>query len=301
MPVDPALAELLQLIGARPPLETMTPIAARELHRNSIPFFSPPQREPHVASVESVEADGVPVRVVRPLGEGAKPTVVFFHGGGWMLGDLDTYDHTIKRLAVETDSVVVAVDYRLAPENPFPAGVEDCIAASRWAAQRLDELGGSQILGIAGDSAGGSMTAIVGQACRDHVSAQLLIYPVVDLVGDYPSRAENSSGLGLDASTSGWFLSNYFAARVDTSDPRISPLRGDLSRLPRALVVTAEFDPLRDEGEAYAAALLAAGNEAEVVREDGMIHGFFEMGAVSAVADTKISQALRSFAKLLRS
>lgn len=299
MPVDPALAGLLQMMSTQPPLESMTVVQARAMHRRGIPFFSPPEREPQVASVEDVDADGVPCRVFRPLGEGPRPTVVYLHGGGWAMGDLDTYDHTLRRVAVETDSVVVGVDYRLAPEHPFPAGVGDCVAATRWVAEHLAELGGNDVLGVAGDSAGGSMTAIVGQACRDLVVAQLLIYPAVDLAGDYPSRAENAEGLGLDASTSGWYLGMYFAERVDVHDPLVSPLRGDLRDLPRTLVVTAEFDPLRDEGEAYAAAVLAAGNESEVVREDGMIHGYFEMGAISPAADARISATLASFKKML--
>lgn len=300
MPVDPNLAGLLELMNAREPLESMTPAQARALNRRGIPFFSPPEREPQVASVQEVDADGVPCRIVRPEGEGPRPTIVYLHGGGWMLGDLDTYDHTLKRFAAECDAVVLGVDYRLAPEHPFPAGVEDCVAAARWASTHLRDLGGNEVLGVAGDSAGGSMTAIVGQELRDVVSAQLLIYPAVDLAGDYASRTENATGKGLDASTSGWFLSNYFADRVDVLDPRVSPLRGDLVGLPRTLVVTAEFDPLRDEGEAYAAAVLRAGNECEVVREDGMIHGYFEFGALSPAADAKIAATLKAFARMLR-
>lgn len=300
-PVDPPLAGFLKLTAGSPPLESMTPEQARALHRSGIPIFSPPERQRQVASVEDADLAGVPCRVYRPLGEGLHPTVVYLHGGGWMMGDLDTYDHTMRRIAVACDAVVVGVDYRLAPENPFPAGVEDCIGATRWVADHLTDFGGTDVLGVAGDSAGGSMTAIVGQAVRDAVSAQLLIYPATDLVGNYPSRAENSAGLGLDATTSGWFLSQYFSGeRVDPKDPRVSPLQGDLQGLPRTLVVTAEFDPLRDEGEAYAAAALAAGNDVEVVREDGMIHGYFEFGAISPVADAKIEATLAAFHTMLR-
>ncbi len=302
MPLDPHLAGLLAMMNSNPrPLSSMTAPQAREMHRSGIPFFSPPEREPEVASVEVVVVSGVRARLYRPLGEGPRPTVVYLHGGGWVMGDLDTYDHGCRRIARDTDSVVLSVDYRLAPEHPFPAGVQDCVAAVIWAADHLVELGGSDVLGVAGDSAGGSLTAVVVQALRERVSAQFLIYPSTDKGGDYPSRAENGSGLGLDVATSAWFLQMYFGdAAVDVTDPRVSPLHGDLVGLPPALIVTAEFDPLRDEGEAYGSALAAVGVPVETIREDGMIHGYFEFGAISPTADAKIAAALEKFAVLLR-
>jgi acetyl esterase len=224
---------------------------------------------------------------------------VLFHGGGWVIGDLETHDNMARAIARDSRAVVVSVDYRLAPEAPFPAAVEDALAATRWAAAHLDELGGSPSLAVAGDSAGGNLAAVVAQELRTEIAAQLLIYPATDMLGEHPSRTANGTGYFLETSTMEWFFGHY-ASHVTDVDARLSPvLADDLSGLPPAVVVTAEYDPLRDEGEAYAAALAAAGIRVEARRFDGMIHGFFDMGPASAAARDAVAETCALFGKVL--
>jgi acetyl esterase len=226
---------------------------------------------------------------------------VFFHGGGFVIGDLDTHDQACRRLCRDARTVVLSVDYRLAPEHPFPAGVEDALAAVRWAADHLDELGGSDRLGVGGDSAGGNLAAVVSQAMPELVTAQLLVYPAVDMAGDYPSRVENARGYFLDVEMMEWFFAHYVTdvAGIDPQDPRLSPLHAtSLEGQPPAVVVTAELDPLRDEGEAYAEKLSAAGVEVVVKRYDGLIHGFLDM-TFSPAAEAAVAESVDRFAELL--
>jgi acetyl esterase len=304
MPVDPQIAGLLELLAAEPPMSAGTVAEARTAFR-ALTFDA---RQPeHVVPVASVEdrtipgpAGDLPVRIYRPNGDGVVPTVVMFHGGGWVVGDLDTHDNTARALCRDCGAVVVSVDYRLAPEAPFPAAVEDALAATRWAAGN-DSLGGGP-LAVAGDSAGGNLAAVVCQQLRSGpaIAAQLLIYPGVDVAGDYPSREENGVGYFLDTATMVWFLQQY-ATPGDFADVRLSPLLDeDLTGMPPAVVVTAEFDPLRDEGEAYAARLEQAGVPVTLRRFDGMIHGFFDMGAWSAGAQEAVDETCRLFASALR-
>jgi len=232
------------------------------------------------------------------VGTGPFPTIAFFHGGGFVIGDLETHDNLARALCRDAGSVVVSVDYRLAPEHPFPAAVEDCVAATRDLLGRLDELGADGRLAVAGDSAGGNLAAVVTQHVPG-LAAQLLMYPTADGAGEFVSREENGTGYFLDLPTMHWFIGNY-APQGDLTDPRLSPLRADsLAGLPPAVVVTAEFDPLRDEGEAYAAALEQAGVVVELRRYDGMIHGFMDMGAFSPAARTALEDTIALFAGLL--
>jgi acetyl esterase len=240
--------------------------------------------------------------VYRPEGEGPFPTVVFFHGGGWVIGDLDTHDNMARNVCRGARAVVIAVDYRLAPEHPFPAAAEDCVAAARWVAAHTAELGGDDRLAVAGDSAGGNLAAVAAQALHADgtpLVAQFLIYPAVDAEGEYPSRVENAKGYFLEQPTMDWFYGHYAGAWDDAKDPRLSPLHADLSGLPPAVIVTAEFDPLRDEGEAYGAALEKAGVSADVRRYDGMIHGFFDMGTISPAAQAAVDASCARFGELL--
>jgi acetyl esterase len=200
-------------------------------------------------------------------------------------------------------AVVVATDYRLAPEHPFPAAAQDAVAAARWIAGHPGEFGGDGRLAVAGDSAGGNLSAVVAQQLtRDGtpLAGQLLIYPAVDAKGGYPSRAENAKGYLLEQESIDWFLGHYAGNWPDIKDPRLSPLYGDLSGLPPAIIVTAEFDPLRDEGEAYGKAMEAAGARADVRRYPGMIHGFFDLGAVSPAAQAAIEEGCARFGDLIR-
>ncbi len=304
MPVDPEIAGVLQLLAAvDQPMHEMTPQQARDSFAALVVGGRPPE---HVVPVRSVEDVAVPggdgdlaARVYRPEESGPLPTVVLFHGGGWVIGDLETHDNMARALARDSRAVVVSVDYRLAPEAPFPAAVEDALAATRWAATHLDDLGGSSVLAVAGDSAGGNLAAVVAQEMRTEIAAQLLIYPATDMLGEHPSRTENGTGYFLETSTMEWFFGHY-AGHVTDVDARLSPaLADDLSGLPPAVVVTAEFDPLRDEGEAYAAALAAAGTRVEARRFDGMIHGFFDMGPASAAARAAVSETCAVFGKVL--
>jgi acetyl esterase len=229
---------------------------------------------------------------------------MLFHGGGWVIGDIETHDNMARSLCRDCSAVVVSVDYRLAPEAPFPAAVDDALAATRWVGEHLSDFGGSDRLAVAGDSAGGNLAAVVTQQLRDTggpaIAAQLLVYPACDVTGEYPSRHENAEGYFLDLPTMAWFLNHYAADAAVHEDPRLSPLQhGDLAGLPPAVVVTAEYDPLRDEGEAYAKALAAAGVPVEVKRFDGMIHGFFDMGAFSPGAQAAVDEACAMFARVL--
>jgi acetyl esterase len=294
VPLDPALAAVLQMMAShqRPSMVSGTPEQARAGFR----FLTVDLRNPeHLAQVGSIENRTVPgaageigARVYRPATEGPHPTVVFFHGGGWVIGDLDTHDDHARLLCRDVDAVVLSVDYRLAPETPFPGAYEDCLAATLWAVEHADGLGGDPgRVAVAGDSAGGNLSAAVTIGARQagvRLAGQLLLYPAVDFLDtdEHPSRVQNAEGFFLTASDMAWFGDHYVPDPARRSDPYASVLRGpDLSGLPPAIVATAEYDPLRDEGEAYAAALDKAGVPVTVRRFDGLIHGFFGLPHVS--------------------
>jgi len=302
MPLDPDLAKLIDLVEAGTPMSQQTPDEARASFRTLAVGFRKPEHVVPVGSVEDTTVPGaegeLPARVYRPEGRGPFPTVALFHGGGFVIGDLETHDNLARAICRGAQAVVVSVDYRLAPEHPFPSAVEDCVAATRSLQQRLGELGGDDRLAVAGDSAGGNLSAVVTQQVPG-LAAQFLIYPTTDGDGAHPSRDENATGYFLDLPTMIWFSQNY-APGGDYSDPRLSPLRAEsLAGLPPAVVVTAEFDPLRDEGEAYAAALADAGVPVTTRRFDGLIHGFMDMGAFSPAAQAAIDESIGLFAKLL--
>ena len=249
-----------------------------------------------------VSAGGVPARVFRPTDGDVAGTLLYFHGGGWIFGGVDTHLHHARRLAVEAGVVVVSVDYRLAPEHRFPAAYDDCLAATRWAADSLDELGGATAgLVIGGDSAGAQLAASVAIACRDTglaLAAQLLVVPVVDGRGLYadpsanaafPSREANATGYGLLLTTMGAFVRHY--APDDADDWRVSPILAEsLAGLAPAIVHTAGFDVLSDEGRAYADALSAAGTPVTRRHWPTLNHSFLGLGGVSAAADAAAAQ-----------
>ena len=310
MPVDPHIAAMLDLLAAAgtPPMSQQTPDEARAGFRALTVGMRDPAAQTEVASVEEVEVPGGagprPARVYRPLADGPLPTIVMFHGGGFTIGDLDTHDGLARTLAAGCEAVVVSVDYRLAPEHPWPAGPEDAIAATRWAASALDDLGGDGRLAVAGDSAGGNLSAVVAQAMRDEgvpLAGQLLIYPVTDRRGSYPSHHENGTGYLLDLDTMVWFDQQYVGhlPDVDVTDPRLAPLHGDLAGLAPAVLVVAEFDPLRDDGLAYAAALAAADVPVDVRTYPGMIHGFADLGRHSPAAQAAVDETVELFREVL--
>ncbi len=229
---------------------------------------------------------GIPVRVYRPDGDAPLPMVVYFHGGGWTIGSVDAFDSVTRQVANAAGAIVVSVDYRLAPEHPYPAAVDDCWAATTWAVEHATELGGDGTrFAVMGDSAGGNLAAVIAQrSAREggpQPALQVLVYPAVDAAMDTVSHRDNAKGYFLDRELMDWFYGCYTRAGGQVDDPAISPSRApDLRGVAPAFVITAEYDPLRDEGEAYAAALRAAGVGATVHRFDGMIHGFFGLGAL---------------------
>jgi acetyl esterase len=217
-------------------------------------------------------------------GAGPEPVLVFAHGGGWVVGDLDSHDEACRLLCRHANLHVLSVDYRLAPEHPFPAGLADVIAATRWALREAASLGADPArVAVGGDSAGGNLAAATCQALAGEPSPalQVLIYPSTDFVEPTRSQELFGEGFFLDAHSRAWCEERYVTRELDRADPRLSPLRGQLTGLPPAIVLTAAFDPLRDEGERYAAALREAGGHAVTYRVPGMIHGFINMTGVN--------------------
>ena len=309
MPVDQHIAALLAMAqqSDMPPMYESAPDIGRAQYLAMTTGLRSPEQVIPVAGTEDITVPGgegdLRARVYRPEGQGPFPTVVFFHGGGWVIGDLETHDNMARHICRDGEAVVVSVDYRLAPEHPFPAAADDAIASARWIAANRDRFGGDDRLGLAGDSAGGNLAAVVAQTLHAEgtpVTAQLLIYPAVDAEGEYPSRVENARGYFLEQPTMDWFYGHYAGAWEDTKDPRLAPLHADLTGQPPAVVVTAEFDPLRDEGEAYGEALKSAGVHVDVTRYDGLIHGFFDMGTVSPAAQAAIDESCARFGELIR-
>jgi acetyl esterase len=287
MPVTSEVQTILDFIAAagQPTREQLTPAELRE----SYSLLSTTASKAEMASVADRTAPGpagdIPVRVYVPTSEpGPRPVLVYFHGGGWVIGDIETHDGTARAVAEASGATVVSVDYRLAPEDPFPASLDDCLAAVRWVAANAADLDVDPArLAVGGDSAGGNLAAIVAHELRaeggPEVRFQLLVYPVTDGTMDHPSIEENAEGYFLTKDTMDWFWEQYVGLG-DRTGARVSPMHlpdEALAGLPPALVITAEYDPLRDEGEAYAARLASAGVDATSRRFDGMIHGFFSM------------------------
>ena len=262
-----------------------------ERARQLVDAMSAPGRGPEVFSVEDLLADDdVPVRVYRPSGAPGLPVVVYLHGGGFVLGSLDSHDQLCRSLAVGVGAAVVAVGYRLAPEHPFPAAIDDAWSATRWVFERGGDLGVDVTrVAVAGDSAGGNLAAVIAQLACDAALAlrsQVLIYPVIDRQLDRPSMVDNAEGYVLERADMEWFWQQYDPQGRAASDPTAVPLaRGDLSGLAPALVITAEHDPLRDEGEEYAARLKDAGVATNVLRFDEVFHGFIQMPGLLSAAD----------------
>ncbi|MGH3377772.1 MAG: alpha/beta hydrolase [Actinoallomurus sp.] len=273
MPLHPQTVAFLELMDAgaapaEPDIAVMRAATRENPHRGV---------GPDLAEVEDATVGQVPVRIYRPAG-GPLPALVYLHGGGWSIGDLNSADPMCRRLAAEAGCVVVSVDYRLAPEDPFPAGLDDAYAVTADVVGRAGHYGITpEAVAVAGDSAGGNLAAVVARLARDDGIAlvhQLLMCPNTDSGLDSPSFVEFAQGYGLSAATMAWYLGHYIGC-ADRSDSRIAPLLADdLSGLPPATVVTAEYDILRDEAERYSEALAAAGVPVELRRYDGMPHNF---------------------------
>jgi acetyl esterase len=283
MTVDPQIQALLDMGTGAPATNTLSVAEARAQYEARIPLMAPAAT---IGSVDQRTVAGpggdLALRIYWPQGAGPFPLLVFFHGSGFVLCSLDTHDGICRNLCAGGQCVVVSVDYRLAPEHRFPAGLDDCVFATRWVADHANELNGDPgRIAIGGDSAGGNMAAAAALQLRDEggppLRGQLLIYPVTDYhTPGTPSYQQNAEGYGLTRDTMRWFWDHYLNDPSEAASPLASPLRArDLRGLPPALVVTAEYDPLRDEGELYAARLRGAGTPAITSRWDGMNHGFF--------------------------
>ncbi|MEJ1172237.1 alpha/beta hydrolase [Variovorax sp. CCNWLW235] len=300
--LHPQARALLDFIEARgiPPTHTLSPAEARAFYRDRRAATQP--EAPQVAQVRDLKAEGphgaIPMRLYRPLGaaaDAALPVLVYFHGGGWVIGDLDTHDVLCRSLANGAGCAVASIDYRMGPEHRFPAAVDDVLAATRWVRREAGSLGlDAGRLAVGGDSAGGNLAAVTAIAARDAgdlpIAFQLLIYPATDMRRGHPSHQANGQGYLLTGDTMTYFHDHYIDDARHDLDWRASPLlHADLSGLPPALVLTAGYDPLRDEGMAYAEALTAAGNRAAYVCFERQIHGFITMGKVLDEAGTAIA------------
>ena len=301
MQLDPALAEILASLdpSAETPVEQMTPEDARTTWKEEMAAVAGPRLP--VKSVSMYEAPGpaepLAVRLYEPeeAASGPLPILVYCHGGGWIRGDLDTHDDVCRYLCHHAGCLVVSVDYRLAPEHRFPAALEDCDAATRWVAENAEHLGADPArLAIGGDSAGGNMACGVTLKARERggpaIRFQLLIYPATDLGGETESKRLYSSGYLLNSMP--FYVASYLGPEGDAADPLASPLRApDLSDLPPALLLTAGFDPLRDEGEAYAKRLQAAGVPTEYRCHESMIHGFVSITGLIESAEAGLAES----------
>lgn len=299
MPVDPQIQALLDRGTGVPATHTLPVAEARRQYEARIALMAPPAPVATVTE-RSIDGPGGPLRLrtYTPVGRGPLPLMMFFHGSGFVLCSLDTHDGLCRNLAAGISCVVVSVDYRLAPENKFPAGPDDCLAATRWAAQHAAELGTDPArIMLAGDSAGGTMAAVTALRVRDEggpeLCGQMLLYPVTDYhTPGTPSYAANADGYGLTRDTMKWFWGHYLTDPAEAESPHACPMRArDLSGLPPAFVMSAEYDPLRDEAELYGERLRAAGVPTEITRRAGMNHGFLFWVGLVAGADSALAAA----------
>jgi acetyl esterase len=309
--LDPQAKALMEIIAraAVPSVHMLDVRKAREETRKLHLYFSP--EAPAVASVRDVAIPGaaaeppIPARYYRPRGTTATdrpPLLVFFHGGGWTVGDLDSYDVLCRSLANRADCAVLSVDYRLAPEHPFPAAVEDAYRAALWAWRSAGKLGiDASRIAVGGDSAGGNLATVAALLARDRGAPplvfQLLVYPATDQCSERPSQRQFGRGYLLDLEAIRYFQHKYLVHARDYRDWRASPLmRDDLGGLPPALVITAGFDPLLDDCVAYVERLSAAGVPVQYACHEGMIHGFLTLGKMFSASHEAIEQAARALA-----
>ena len=303
MPLHPQCQAIVEAVADNPegsPFTADEPADARARYVASNAIYAPDT--PSLAKISDFAitgpADDILVRLYNPSASDDKelPIMVFVHGGGWVFGDLESHDHVCRALAHEAGCLVLAVDYRLAPEYPFPAGLEDCMAVLAWVSGNAASLGAdSEKLAIGGDSAGGNLSAVMAQEAQKNggpnIAFQLLLYPATDFLADNNSLRDNAEGYLLTKEAITRFADLYLRDGQDRRDPRISPIYGDLAGLPPAHVITAEFDPLRDEGATYAEAMKSAGVDVTYAMYPGMVHGFMRMGAIVDNAQDAIRES----------
>ncbi|HVE20290.1 MAG TPA: alpha/beta hydrolase [Ilumatobacteraceae bacterium] len=288
MPIDPQVESLLSEMAALggPPIHELSVAEARTVAEGMAALAGDPIE---VAAVDNITipVDGAEIgaRVYTPEGAGPHPVVMFFHGGGWVICSLDTHDNVARAICRDAEALVVSVDYRMAPEHRFPTAAHDCFAATKWVAENASSLGGDAgRLAVCGDSAGGNLSAVVSQMARDEggpaIAYAALIYPAVDMTRKGGSLDENASGYFLETEGMEWFM-NHYLTEAEKADVLASPLlHSNLAGLPDTFIATCEYDPLRDEGEAYGDALRANGVHVENKRYKGLIHGAANMTGV---------------------
>jgi acetyl esterase len=302
--LDPQAQALMQLMVEKgvPPVNTMTPVQARESYRSRRAFTQPDAPEVYQVADQVIQSNGVnvPVRVYHPhtaQTQKSLPALVYIHGGGWTIGDLDTHDVLCRSLCLQAGVVVVSVDYRMGPEHKFPAAYDDTVAAFNWTVANASTLGvDAKRIAIGGDSAGGNLSAAACIGLRDQKGLsvqpafQLLIYPATIMWQDTPSYHANGQGYMLTKDSIAYYTDNYLRNRDDAKDWRASPQWASThAGLPPAFVMTAGFDPLRDEGLMYADALSKAGVSCQYICFERQIHGFITMGRVMQEANTAVS------------
>jgi len=289
-PQTAALLVVMEQFNA-PALETQEPTVARA----GMEMMTAPSTV-ELNEIREVNADGVAGRLYRPNDRKDLGLLVFYHGGGWVLGSMNTHDDVCRKLALAMGHAVLSVDYRLAPEFAFPEPLNDCIVALRWAHANAAQLGiDATRIAVGGDSAGGNLAAVVANLQPVPLKFQMLIYPVTDATRSSQSYKDNGEGYRLTAAGMKWFCDHYVSGSIGTpTDPRVSPLFADATTLasaPPAIVITAEYDPLRDEGEQYAHRLIEAGVACSLTRYYGQVHGFFSMSQYVDDGASAITQA----------
>ncbi len=291
MPIHPQGQMVLDAMAAMggKAIEDSTPVE----YRLQYAAAQVPSTEP-IYEIRDVSAGGVPCRLYRPSARKDPGLLVYYHGGGWVIGDIESHDAVCRSLANRMGHAVLSVDYRLAPEHPWPAAAEDALCSLRWAYENADELGiNPDRIAVGGDSAGGNLAAIVAQQRPVPLVFQMLIYPATDMTQSLPSHTENAAGPVLTVQAMKWFIDHYMKPGSDLRDPLASPLFSPDSLIkgaPPAVIITAQFDPLRDEGEAYGALLIENGVTASIVRFNGMFHAFFSM--LGLLDDAELAHAM---------